>query len=435
MKRLVAIVGRPNVGKSTLFNRLTESRDAIVDPESGVTRDRKFGKVEWQNDTFNIMDTGGHVSGSGDVFEEQIIKQVLIAIEESSLILFLVDVMTGITDLDLEIVKLLRPHSNKVLLISNKVDTSIKESDSYVFYQFGIGEQLFSISANNGYGTGDLLDKIIFELKDENIEFENDLPRIAIVGKPNVGKSTFINTLLGENRNIATDIAGTTRDAVDTKFQLFGFDFLLTDTAGIRKKSKYGDQIEFYANLRTYKAIESSDVCILLIDAFEGISKQDVSIFYQIVTAKKGIVIAVNKWDLIKKDTHTMNLFIEEIKSKLQPFNDVPIVFTSNVTKQRILKSLELALATIENKNRKIKTSKLNEIMLAVIERNPPPAYKGKYIRIKYITQLPSKSPAFAFFCNLPQYLKDPYKRFLENKMRDFFEFEGVPINLYFRKK
>lgn len=435
MKRLVAIVGRPNVGKSTLFNRMTETRDAIVDSESGVTRDRKFGKVRWQNDYFNIMDTGGYVSKSGDVFEKEIKQQVHIALEEASLILFLVDVVNGITDLDLEIVKILRSHSDKVFLISNKVDTSIRENDSFVFYKFGIADHVYSISANNGYGTGDLLDGIIDYLKEEEDVRQDDLPRIAVVGKPNVGKSTFINTLLGEERNIATDVAGTTRDAVDSRFDLFGFEFLLTDTAGLRKTNKMENQIEFYSNLRTFKAIEESDVCILLIDASTGISKQDINIFYQIVAAKKAVVIAVNKWDLIEKDSYTLAQMKSDIEEKIKPFTDIEIVFTSNVTKQRILKTLEISLEALENKTKKIPTSKLNDILLTLIERFPPPAYKGKFIRIKYITQLPSKSPAFAFFCNLPQYIKDPYKRFLENKIREHFDFTGVPINLYFRKK
>lgn len=435
MKRLVTIVGRPNVGKSTFFNRLTESRDAIIDSVSGVTRDRKFGKVEWTNSWFNIVDTGGYVTNSDDVFEKEIINQAMISIEEAEMVIFMVDVNTGVTDLDQQMANMLRKVDKPVLLVCNKVDTAVHEANAYEFYSLGISDTIHSISANNGYGTGDLLDLIIETLGPEEEEEEEDLPRIAIVGKPNVGKSTFVNTILGEERNIVTNIAGTTRDAVDTRFNSFGFDFLITDTAGLRKTKKMEDNIEYYSSVRTFKAIEKSDVCILLINAEEGITKQDVAIFYDIMEAKKGVVIAINKWDLITKDNQSTNKVLKEVEERFAPMTDVDVIFTSNVTKQRILKTLETALKVYNSKVKKIPTSKLNDALLEIIERYPPPANKGKFIRIKYITQLPSKSPAFAFFCNLPQYIKDPYKRFLENKIRDIFDFTGVPIRLYFRKK
>ena len=435
MKSLVTIIGRPNVGKSTLFNRLTESRDAIVDPVSGVTRDRKYGSVIWGRQEFNLVDTGGYISNSDDVFESQINSQVKYSIQEADLLLFVVDVTTGITDLDQSIAELIRKSQKPTILIVNKVDTGDKESDAMEFYSLGIGESFSSISASNGYGTGDLLDRIVEILPDQPEEEENEQPRIAIVGKPNVGKSTFINTLLGEERTIVTDVAGTTRDATDTPFSAFNLDFTITDTAGMRRKAKVDDDLEFYSNVRTIKAVEKSDVCILLIDAEKGIGKQDVNIFYQIVEAKKGVVIAVNKWDLVEKDTKTHDKFVKHIHERIAPFDDVPIIFTSNVTRQRILKSLETALEVYENLQQKIPTSKLNDYLLDVIEGHPPPAIKGKYIRIKYITQLPSKYPAFAFFCNLPQYIKDPYKRFLENKIREEFDFCGVPFQVYFRRK
>ena len=435
MKRLVTIVGRPNVGKSTLFNRLTESKDAIIDSVSGVTRDRKFGKATWVGNEFNVIDTGGYVTNSDDIFEQEIINQAMVSIEESELVLFVVDVVTGVTDLDQQIAKILRRSDKPILLVVNKVDTSMREADKYEFYSLGMGEELFGISANNGYGTGELLDKIIEILGPEEIEEEEEIPRIAIVGKPNVGKSTFVNTILGEERNIVTDISGTTRDSIDTRYNLFGFDFYITDTAGLRKTKKLEDQIEYYSTVRTFKAIDKSDVCILLIDAEKGITKQDVSVFFDIVEAKKGIVICVNKWDLIEKDNSTTNRFLKEIKERISPMVDVDIIFTSNVTKQRVLKSLELAIEVYKRKVTKISTSKLNNTLLEIIDINPPPAIKGKYVKIKYITQLPSKSPAFAFFCNLPQYIKDPYKRFLENKIREHFDFTGVPIRLFFRKK
>lgn len=435
MNKLVAIVGRPNVGKSTLFNRMTETYDAIVDSESGVTRDRKYGSVDWCGKEFNVIDTGGLTTDSEDSFEKVIKEQILISLEESSLVLFMVDVTTGITDLDLELANILRKSDKEVIVVSNKVDTSNKENDSFEFYKLGLSEKLFSISANNGYGTGDLLDEIVEVLGDEEIEEVPDVPKIAVVGKPNVGKSTFVNTILDDDRNIVTDIAGTTRDSIDTRFQAFGFDFIITDTAGLRRKRSIDDQIEFYSTIRTAKSIEQSDVCILLIDASKGLTKQDLNIFYQIVDQKKGVVIAVNKWDLIEKDGKTHGEFYDMIKSSLAPFNDVPIIFTSNVTKQRILKTLEVAIEVYENRRKKVPTSKLNEVLLDIIDSNPPPAIKGKYVRIKYVTQIPAKYPAIAFFCNLPQYIKDPYRRFLENKLRENFDYKGVPIKIYFRKK
>ncbi|MCB0762916.1 MAG: ribosome biogenesis GTPase Der [Flavobacteriales bacterium] len=435
MSSLVAIVGRPNVGKSTLFNRLTESKDAIIHPVPGVTRDRKYGKAEWIGREFNVIDTGGFVNNSEDKFEEAIRNQVLISIEEADLILFVVDVETGITDHDEVIADILRKRGKQVLVASNKVDTANKEFGTSEFFAFGLSDVIYPISAANGYGTGELLDKIIEVLPDTEESEENEVPKIAVVGKPNVGKSTFINTILDQNRNIVTDEAGTTRDSVDTHYTAFGFDFIITDTAGLRKKSRIDDNLEFYSTIRTIKAIESCDVCILLIDGSDDIGKQDLSIFYQIVKSKKGIVLAVNKWDLVEKDTHTHDKILKQIRERISPFTDVPVIFTSNITKQRILKTLELALEVYQNKIRKVSTSTLNELILEEIENRPPPAYKGKYVKIKYITQLPSKSPAFAFFCNLPQYIKDPYKRFLENKIREHFNFHGVPIRIFFRKK
>lgn len=423
------------MGKSTLFNRLTETREAIVDPTSGVTRDRKYGVVDWSGRKFNVIDTGGYISNSDDVFESQINSQVTEAIEEADVLLFVVDVTTGITDLDQAIAQIVRRSKKPVLLVVNKVDTSDKENSAYEFYSLGIDGEMACISSSNGYGTGDMLDQLVELLPNEEFEPEDDVPRIAVVGKPNVGKSTFINTLLDEERSIVTNIAGTTRDAVDTRFNAFGFDFIITDTAGMRKKKAVDDNIEFYSNVRTIKAIERADVCILLIDAHEGLGKQDIAIFYQIAEAKKGVVISVNKWDMIEKDHKTHDQFVKQIKERIAPFTDVPIIFTSNVKKQRILKSLEEALKVYENRKKRIPTSKLNDVLLEYIEHYPPPSIKGKYIKIKYITQLPSQAPVFAFFCNLPQYIKDPYKRFLENKIRDNFDFSGVPLRLFFRKK
>lgn len=435
MSNLVAIVGRPNVGKSTLFNRLTETRDAIVDPESGVTRDRKYGTVEWSGVKFSIIDTGGYINNSEDRFEQEIRDQVKISIEEANLILFMVDVTTGITDIDDEIVTILRRSTKKVMLIVNKVDTSVREKDAYEFYSLGLDEDLYKISANNGYGTGEMLDNLIKNLPEAEIDEYEGLPKIAVVGRPNVGKSTFINTILGEERNIVTEIAGTTRDSVDTHYKAFGFDFIITDTAGLRKKKRVDDSIEYYSTVRTIRAIASSDVCVQLVDAEEGMNKQDIAIFYQIIEQGKGVVLAINKWDLIDKDDRTSEKLRLEIQEKIAPFVDVPVIFTSNVKKTRILKALELALEVNERRAQKVSTSELNEVMLECIHDYPPPSNKGKFIKIKYITQVQQAPPVIVFFCNLPQYIKAPYKRYLENKFRDNFDFSGVPVKMFFRKK
>jgi GTP-binding protein len=435
MNNLVAIVGRPNVGKSTLFNRLTETRDAIVDPTSGVTRDRKYGRAHWAGHDFTVIDTGGYITNSDDKFEHAIREQVKISIEEADLVLFLVDVTTGITDLDLTVTELLRRSGKPIMLVSNKVDTAVKEFGTAEFYSLGLAEEIFSISANNGYGTGEMLDRLVELLPEIPEEEDSDVPKLAVVGRPNVGKSTFINTLLGEERNIVTDVAGTTRDSVHTRYKAFGFDMEIIDTAGLRKKQKMDDQLEFYSAVRTIKAIDKSDVCLVLIDAQDGMNRQDISIFYQVVNSYRGVVVLVNKWDLVSKDHKTHESYKQKILEKMSPFVDVPIIFTSNVTKQRILQALETSLRVFENRKMKIPTSKLNDIFLPIIENKPPPAIKGKYVKIKYITQITSQVPTFAFYCNLPQYIKDPYKRFLENKMREEFDFAGVPIRLFFRKK
>jgi GTP-binding protein len=436
MGNIVAIVGRPNVGKSTLFNRLTESRSAIVDEASGVTRDRHYGKVEWNGKEFTLIDTGGYVQGSDDIFEEEIRKQVVLAIDECDLILFVVDVTSGITDLDQTVTTLLRRTNKKVILVSNKVDNHDRILESSTFYGLGIADNIFNISSISGSGTGELLDEVVNSLKDKKEEEEEDgIPRLAIVGRPNVGKSSLLNALIGIDRNIVTNIAGTTRDSITTKFNAFGFDLKLIDTAGIRKKGKINEDIEFYSIMRAVRSIENSDVCLLLIEATEGMMAQDMNIFQLAISNKKGIVIVVNKWDLIEKETNTSKVFEAQIKKKLAPFTDVPIVFTSVLNKQRIHKALEEIVHVYENRIRKISTSKLNEVMLEVINQNPPPALKGKWIKIKFITQLPTYAPSFAFFCNLPQYIKDPYKRFLENKLRENFDFKGVPIQIFMRKK
>lgn len=435
MNNIVAIVGRPNVGKSTLFNRLTETREAIVDPISGVTRDRKYGNVHWTGRDFTVIDTGGYITNSDDSFEGEIRHQVAISIEEAQVIIFMLDVQTGITDLDLEIAEILRRSGKQVFVVSNKVDTSDKELGSSEFYGLGLSEIVYSISANNGYGTGEMLDALLDALPPEPDFIESKLPRIAVVGRPNVGKSTFINTLLGEDRNIVSDIAGTTRDSVHSTYKAFGMEMEIIDTAGLRKRAKIDDQLEYYSAIRTIKAIDQSDVCLLLLEAPEGVNKQDLAIFYQIVESYRGVVILANKWDLVEKDDKTHNAFLERIKERIEPFTDVPIIFTSNITKQRVLQALETAVEVYDARKLKISTSQLNNFLLPIISDYPPPATKGKYIQIKYITQIASQVPTFAFFCNLPQYIKEPYKRFLENKIRQHYKLSGVPIRLFFRKK
>jgi GTPase len=433
MSNIVAIVGRPNVGKSTLFNRLSESRKAIVDDFSGVTRDRHYETAEWIGKKFTVIDTGGYVARSEDQFEAAIREQVVIAIEEASVILFMVDVTTGITDLDDEIAALLRKSNKPVLIVVNKVDNHNLQSDASAFYSFGLGE-IYCISSMTGSGTGELLDEMVSHFTDEEL-VESDLPKYAFLGRPNVGKSSMVNALIGKDRNIVTPIAGTTRDSIEIEYNQFGHHFMLIDTAGLRKKTKVNENIEFYSVMRTIKALEKADVCILMIDALEGIESQDINIFNLIEKNGKGVVILINKWDLIEKDHKTSKALEAGIKEKIAPFVDVPILFTSALTKQRVFKAIEVANEVFQNKTKHIPTSKLNDVMLEIIEKFPPPSSKGKYIKIKYVTQLPGKSPAFAFFCNLPQYVKEPYKRFLENKIRENFNFSGVPINIYFRQK
>ena len=433
---LVAIVGRPNVGKSTLFNRLVGNRQAIVDDTAGVTRDRHYGKCEWCGREFSVVDTGGYTSNSDDIFEGEIRKQVKIAIDEADLVLFLVEVGTGVTDFDEEIADLLRRSGKPVMLVVNKVDSSDKVSDIYQFYSLGLGDPI-DISSANGSGTGDMLDELVKRLPadEKMVKEDENIPRIAIVGRPNAGKSSITNTFLGEDRNIVTEIAGTTRDSIESRYNKFGHDFILVDTAGLRKKTKVQEDLEFYSVMRAVKSIEQADVCILMIDATKGIEAQDMSIFNLIIKNKKGCVIAVNKWDLVEKNSNTMKEYTEAIKKRIAPFVDLPIIFTSATQKQRILDLLDAAAAVWENYSKRIPTSSLNELMLEEIENFPPPSTKGKYIKIKFITQLPTKSPSFAFFCNLPQYIGDPYKRFLENRLRKHFDFNGCPIQIYMRKK
>jgi GTP-binding protein len=434
MSRIVAIVGRPNVGKSTLFNRLTDSREAIVDEVSGVTRDRNYGVSYWNGIDFSVIDTGGYVQNSDDIFEEEINKQVLLAIDESDLILFMVDVTCGIHELDTSVASLLRRVDKKVLLVVNKVDNGERLMDANEFYNLGLGDY-FPLSSMNGSGTGELLDEVVKNLPVEEPGIIPELPRIAIVGRPNVGKSSLVNSLLGEERNIVTPVAGTTRDSIYTRYNKFQHDFLLVDTAGLRKKGKVSEDIEFYSVMRAVKTIENSDICLLLIDATRGIEAQDLNIMSLIQKNNKGMIVLVNKWDLIEKQNNTTIIFEKDIREKTAPFTDYPILFISAINKQRIHKVLELVELVNQNRNRKISTSELNEVMLQVVKNNPPPALKGKYVKIKYVTQLPIYTPAFAFFCNLPQYVKDPYKRYLENRMREKFDFTGVPIRIFFRKK
>ncbi|KAB1062148.1 ribosome biogenesis GTPase Der [Salibacter halophilus] len=437
MSNMVAIVGRPNVGKSTFFNRLVGTRDAIVDEFSGVTRDRHYGKTEWIGKEFSIIDTGGYVTGSDDVFEDEIRKQVQLAVEEADVIMFVVDTMTGITDMDNDVANLLRKQDRPVFVVANKADTNERKMDASEFYAMGLGEP-YPISAMNGSGTGDLLDEVVAKFpkpQSDPDEEAEELPRISVVGRPNAGKSSFINALTGSDRNIVTPVSGTTRDSIDTHYKAYGFDFTLVDTAGLRKKSKVHDDLEFYSVMRSIRSIESSDVCILMIDAEEGFHSQDLNIFSLIAKNNKAVVILVNKWDLIEKDHQTAKKFEKLIRSRINPFDDVEIIFTSVLTKQRIHKSLDAAIRAYENRKRRIKTSPLNDYFQTVIAKQPPPALKGKYIKIKYVTQLPTKFPSFAFFANLPQYVKEPYKRFLENKLRDQFDFTGTPVRIFMRKK
>ena len=436
MNNIVAIVGRPNVGKSTFFNRLIQRRDAIVDAVSGVTRDRNYGKSEWNGKEFSVIDTGGYIKGSDDIFEGEIRKQVQLAIDEADAIIFMVSVEDGVTGMDEEVANLLRKVNKPVLLAVNKVDSAKRVADATEFYSLGI-EEYFTIAANSGSGTGDLLDKLVEVLPQSSStdDATDELPRLTVVGRPNAGKSSFINAIIGEERFVVTDIAGTTRDAIDTTYNRFGFEFKIVDTAGIRRKAKVKEDLEFYSVMRSVRAIENSDVCLLLIDATRGFENQDQNIFWLAQKNRKGIVIVVNKWDLVEKETMTARAFELKIRKEIEPFTDVPIVFVSALTKQRLLKALEEAIEVFNNRKQRISTSKFNEIMLPIIENYPPPAIKGKYIKIKYCMQLPTPTPQFVFFANLPQYVKEPYKRFIENKLREKFSFSGVPIDIYFRQK
>jgi GTP-binding protein len=435
MGNIVAIVGRPNVGKSTFFNRLIQRREAIVDSVSGVTRDRHYGKSDWNGQVFSLIDTGGYVKGSDDVFESEIDKQVILAIEEADAIIFMVDVESGVTGMDEDVANLLRKQDKPVLLAVNKVDNSKRLENAVEFYSLGLGE-LYPIASTSGSGTGELLDALIEILPEIEDEEESELPRFAVVGRPNAGKSSFINALIGEERYIVTDVAGTTRDAIDTKYNRYGFEFNLVDTAGIRRKSKVKEDLEFYSVMRSVRAIENCDVCLIILDATRGFDGQVQNIFWLAQRNRKGIVILVNKWDLVEdKETNTMKEYERRIRSEIEPFTDVPIVFISVLTKQRIFKAIETAVEVFKNRSKKIKTSELNERMLPIIESYPPPAWKGKYVKIKFCMQLPTPQPQFAFFCNLPQYVRDPYKRYLENKLREEYDFKGVPVSVYFRKK
>lgn len=430
----MAIVGRPNVGKSTFFNRLIQRREAIVDAVSGVTRDRHYGKSDWNGKEFSLIDTGGYVLGSEDVFEKQIDTQVELAIGEADAIIFMVDVETGVTGMDEDVSKLLRKVNKPVFLAINKVDNAQRAADAVEFYALGLGEY-YPLSSINGSGTGELLDALVEVLPDVE-EVVEDLPRFAVVGRPNAGKSSFINALIGQERYIVTDIAGTTRDSIDTRYNRFGFEFNLVDTAGIRRKAKVREDLEFYSVMRSVRAIEHCDVCLLVLDATRGFDGQVSNIFWLAHRNNKGIVILVNKWDLVEdKETNTMKQYTKKIKEAIEPFTDVPIIFISVLTKQRIFKAIETAIQVYENRSKKVVTRKLNDIMLPIIQNNMPPAYKGKYVKIKFCTQLPTPYPQFAFFCNLPQYVRDPYKRFLENKLRENFDFTGVPVTIFMRKK
>jgi GTPase len=435
MGKIVAIVGRPNVGKSTLFNRLTGTKDAIVDETAGVTRDRHYGVAEWNGREFTLIDTGGYVTNSGDVFEEEIRKQVVIAIEEADIIIYLLDVTTGITDLDESVADILRRAHKKIFTVVNKVDNNERIYDAQIFYKLGLGE-LYTLSSISGSGTGELLDSIVEALPEDKLkEDDSDVPRLAIVGRPNVGKSSLVNALIGEERHIVTPIAGTTRDSIYTRYNKFNHDFFIIDTAGLRKKGKVSEDLEFYSVMRALRTIENSDVCLLMIDATRGIEAQDLNIFQLIQKNRKGIVILINKWDLVEKETNTSRDYEKRIRERIAPYIDVPIFFTSTVTKQRLQKVLDTAMEVAKNRKQRISTSKLNEIMLPLIESYPPPAVKGKYVKIKFVTQLPSITPQFVFFCNLPQYVKEPYFRYIENRLRENFNFNGVPLTIYFRQK
>lgn len=431
---IVAIVGRPNVGKSTFFNRLIQRREAIVDAVSGVTRDRHYGKSDWNGKSFSLIDTGGYVVGSDDIFEEEIDKQVELAIDEADVIIFMVDVTHGITGMDQEVAQLLRRSKKPYFLAVNKVDSANRQQDAVEFYALGV-DQYFTISSINGSGTGDLLDAVAEALPEHSENKESELPRFAVVGRPNAGKSSFINALVGEDRFVVTDIAGTTRDSIDTQYNRFGFDFNLVDTAGIRKKSKVKEDLEFYSVMRSVRAIEHCDVVLLVFDATRGFDGQVQNIFWLAQRNNKGVVILANKWDLVEKDNTTTKAMEQYIKKQCEPFVDVPIVFMSALSKQRIFKAIETAVEVYENRSKKVKTSRLNDVMLPIIQATPPPSIKGKYVKIKFCTQLPTPYPSFAFFANLPQYVKDPYKRFIENKLREHFDFHGVPITVYLRKK
>lgn len=433
MSGIVAIVGRPNVGKSTFFNRMIQRREAIVDAVSGVTRDRHYGKSDWNGTEFSLIDTGGYVVGSDDVFEKEIDRQVELAIQEADAILFMVDAETGVTGMDEDVARLLRRVEKPVFLVVNKVDNAKRREDAVEFYSLGLGEY-YPISSINGSGTGELLDALVKVLPEAALPEEN-LPRFAVVGRPNAGKSSFINALLGEERYIVTDVAGTTRDSIDTKYNRFGFEFKLVDTAGIRRKSRVKEDLEFYSVMRSVRTIEHSDVCLLLLDAARGFDGQVQNIFWLAQRNHKGIVILVNKWDLVEKDTDSVKAYTREIREAIAPFTDVPILFISVKNKQRIFKAIETAVEVYQNRSRRISTSKLNDVMLPIIQKYPPPATKGKYVKIKFCTQLPTPYPQFAFFCNLPQYVRDPYKRFLENKIRENFDFTGVPMSIFMRKK
>ena len=433
MSNIIAIVGRPNVGKSTLFNRIVKQREAIVDSVSGVTRDRNYGKGDWNGKEFSLIDTGGYVVGSDDIFELEIDKQVELAIDEADIIIFMVDVESGITSMDMDIANMLRKNNKPVYLVVNKVDSSARINDATEFYELGI-DKYYPIASINGFGTGDLLDDVVKDFS-EDIDLSDDLPKFAVIGRPNAGKSSFINALIGENRNIVTDIPGTTRDSIHTKYKRFGFEFNLVDTAGIRRKSKVKENLEFYSVMRSVRAIEYSDVCLLIYDVSRGFDSQVKNIFWLCERNKKGIVIIANKWDLIEKDNKSTKNYEIQIKKEIEPFVDVPIIFVSIINKQRIYKAIESAVDVYTNRSKKIKTRELNDILLPIIAKYPPPAIKGKYVKIKYITQLPTSHPQFAFFCNLPQYVKDPYKRYLENQLRKVFNLKGVPIRVVFKKK